>query len=65
MAKTKIYKDEEVKEILDKKKGIAKSAVIECKIDKLSIIFQSEDLNKLVEKINELIDKHIEEHGSI
>lgn len=27
------------------------------KIDKLSVTFQSEDLNKVVEKINELIEK--------
>ena len=27
-----------------------------CKIDKLTVVFQSEDMNKVVEKINEIIE---------
>ncbi len=53
----KINKPEVIPEIKEE----VKDEVCECpKMDRLTISFPNEDLNKLVEKINELIDKQNE-----
>lgn len=36
---------------------VGKTCGTKCKIDKLSIVFNSEDMNKVVEKLNEVIEK--------
>jgi len=36
---------------------VTASKTCKCSIDTLTVSFQSEDMNKVVEKINEIIDK--------